>query len=651
MPERKNLYAVLDAVKVSDVLLLVYPLKLDEDYKIDDNFTLNAIFSHCLPTTLHLVRNLSCLPIKKQSDVKKNLKKAVESKFPDEKILTVDNDQQCLQLFNLMVNCKKKSMSYRKQRAQVLAEKFEFEPNNDTPNKGTLKVTGFVRNRSMNVNGLVHITGWGDFQLSEIEFVDDPYTSNEKSKKSNSMDIDAENKLTLKPDISIQETLDTENIPDEMEGEQTFPSTEEIIASQLETKKVTKRVPKGTSEYQAAWIIDDDENADNVDDDNEDEENEEPMDDKFQPVNENSDDEDESDEESCMDDETETMSVNEGNYDEKLNAEEEEKALQKFKEARMEEMFPDEVDTPIDIDARVRFGRYRGLKSFRSSPIDPKENLPKDYSRIFQFQNFQRTKRRIFNEEADAVAENGSFVCMHLKDVPQELVNYFENNRSHPLIVHGLLPFEQKMSVINIVLRKHHLFPEPVKSKETLIFHVGCRRFTASPIYSCHTNGDKHKYERFLRNDTAVVATIYAPITFPPASVVVFKEYSDGTQSLVATGSLLSADPDRIIMKRIRLSGHPFKINKKSAVVRYMFFNREDILWFKPIELRTKYGRKGHIKEPLGTHGHMKCTFDRQLKSEDTVIMNLYKRVYPKWNYENALKPYTNCSESDEMAE
>ena len=34
-----------------------------------------------------------------------------------------------------------------------------------------------------------------------------------------------------------------------------------------------------------------------------------------------------------------------------------------------------------------------------------------------------------------------------------------------------------------------------------------------------------------------------------------------------------------------------------------------------------------------GTHGHMKCVFGSQLKAQDTVLMCLYKRVFPKWTY------------------
>ncbi len=56
--------------------------------------------------------------------------------------------------------------------------------------------------------------------------------------------------------------------------------------------------------------------------------------------------------------------------------------------AREDMDFPDEVDTPLDQEARKRFYKYRGIKSIKNCNWDPYENLPIDYSKIWRFQNF-----------------------------------------------------------------------------------------------------------------------------------------------------------------------------------------------------------------------------------------------------------------------
>merc|ERR1719322_1148660 len=143
---------------------------------------------------------------------------------------------------------------------------------------------------------------------------------------------------------------------------------------------------------------------------------------------------------------------------------------------------------------------------------------------------------------------------------------------------------------------------------------------------------------------------MFAPIMYPPSNVLVFRELASGRQSLVGSGHLVSMDPDRLVIKRVVLSGHPFKVHKRSAVVRFMFFNRADILWFKPVELRTTRGKRGHIKEPLGTHGHMKVTMDSVISQQDTILMSLYKRVYPKWNYDDYVPRFVKRNDQIQLS-
>lgn len=62
-----------------------------------------------------------------------------------------------------------------------------------------------------------------------------------------------------------------------------------------------------------------------------------------------------------------------------------------------------------------------------------------------------------------------------------------------------MLPHEQKMSVINLVLKRFRNArdQQAIPSKERLIIHCGYRRYAAAPIFSQHTAANKHKV-RFI---------------------------------------------------------------------------------------------------------------------------------------------------------
>jgi len=233
-------------------------------------------------------------------------------------------------------------------------------------------------------------------------------------------------------------------------------------------------------------------------------------------------------------------------------------------------------------------------------------------------------------EEGDGpCAAVGQYVTLHIAGVPVTNVDL-----SAPLVVFGMFRYESKLSVVHLNIKRHPLFKEPFAAKEEVEVHIGPRRFVCRPIFSeCTFNADKFKFERFLHESRNVIASIYAPVTFPPAPVLMYKrtQTSEGVSelTLVATGSLHSVNPDRVILKKIVLTGNPFRVHKKRAIVRDMFYFIDDIRWFKPVELRTKLGRVGHIIEPLGTHGYMKCLFDGTVTQADTVMMPLYKRIYP----------------------
>ncbi|MCO5591753.1 hypothetical protein L7F22_045745 [Adiantum nelumboides] len=667
LPTQEELREMEHRRLVADAIAFVTSASNEKDKLVDKGgkLCLSMLRAQGLPLVFGLIQDLVNVPVKRRSDVKKSSSSLFEAEMPEgSKVFCADGAEHYEQVLRYLSSHRLSNPQWRSNRPYLMAQKLEFVPDMQTSEQGTLLVSGYVRGRGLTVNQLVHLTGLGDYQLKQVDILEDPCSLRQGHKLLKDEAMELEKASILCPDPTLQEQLILENIPDPLAGEQTWPTEEELARADEEKQSRLKKIllPKGTSEYQAAWIVDEVDNREDFGEGNPDEKMEGVdfftrggdgvvFDERLSKHEDIL-----SEEDASISDDNNDDGCSEMMMEEELTAESRQAELERLKAAHAADAeFPDEVDTPLEVPARQRFANYRGLKSLRTSTWDPKESLPQEYGRIFSFENFQRTRKNVFTKaaEVDEGRFNGSvalgaYVRLHVKDLSAISASKLLTTYTQmPLIVCGLLQHESKMSVLHFSIKKHESYLEPLRSKDYLVFHIGFRIFRTRPIFSTDDiNMDKHKLERFLHPGRFSVASVFAPISFSPLPLVVFKETGMGERlTLAASGSLKSVDPDRIILKKIVLSGYPQRVQKQRAVIRFMFHNPEDVRWFKPLELWTKYGRRGRIKEPVGTHGAMKCVFDGVLQQRDAACVSLYKRVYPKVIL--VLKAIGHCYEQD----
>lgn len=130
------------------------------------------------------VQGLSGFPPKKQIDARKKLSKMVEKRFPEDKLLLLDTQQESGMLLRQLANQKQRHLAFRDRRAYLFAHVADFVPSEESDLVGTLKISGYVRGRTLNVNSLLHIVGHGDFQMNQIDAPVDPFPLNPRVIKS-----------------------------------------------------------------------------------------------------------------------------------------------------------------------------------------------------------------------------------------------------------------------------------------------------------------------------------------------------------------------------------------------------------------------------------------------------------------------------------
>ncbi|CAF4895490.1 unnamed protein product [Rotaria sp. Silwood1] len=394
-PTVTNLENVLDAAKISDTI--IYVLSSSHGISIEGDYLLDLINVHCLPGNViysiiesndESMSTISSSTSKNSS--LKNLEKYLEKKYSNVKLIPLNNQLDGQRILSKLTQQKLIKTTKLFSRPYLFAQEFSYlDPKSS---KSTLKLSGYLRGIDLSPNDLIYIPNLGTFQLEKIE-------QNRFQRDSDGI-IKINVDKTYESDPNVQQSLafEAEQDPMNIDQEQTWPTKQDI---QLSEHQIKKRVPKGTSQYQAAWIISDDEDNQSQNQQNDfDEDHQDMMTDYADDLQSiKLDQEEHEEEEEEEEEEMDELVMNPNNYDEKTDFEEDKESLKKLKEAKLDEQFPDEVDTPMDVPARVRFQKYRGLKSLRTTKWDSKENLPYDYGRIYQFPNFRAMIKQIQSEQ------------------------------------------------------------------------------------------------------------------------------------------------------------------------------------------------------------------------------------------------------------
>ncbi|KAI0142417.1 DUF663-domain-containing protein [Hypoxylon sp. NC0597] len=647
VPVRRDLTASMDAARIADYVVFVLSSEVEVDAL--GELIIRSIENQGMSTLFTAVQHLDKIqPAKARPDVVKSLASFMTHFHPgQEKIYSLDSRQECSNLMRSLCTTTPKGINWRDQRSWMLVDEIQWP---STENESTV-LTGVVRGKGLKADRLVHVGDWGTFQIEKITAAPlptkkrkDDVMAVEETEAENILEIPGEDQddlAELAPEEVMMGDADMEGNMEEPAKQKGVLLDDHHYFSEEEPEVYTapKKLPKGTSSYQAAWYLDDVSDSESELDDQEmkdvqDENLPAAPEDGMEGIAHRE------PTEAAMSEYPQSEMFIEPNEDDDAEQLEAYRA-RKRDEAEDDKEFPDEIELHPNVLARERLAKYRGLKSLRTSPWNTDEDRPyqpEEWSRLLQISDYQSSRNRSMREALVGGVAPGTRVHVHLRNVPKDLEKSY--NPSRPVTLFSLLRHENKKTSLNFDITHKEDYEKSIKAKEELIVQCGPRRFIINPLFSLsgNTENDVHKYCRYLHPGQSAIATFMGPITWGAVPTLFFKrtipeEGDEGASvplQLVATGTARAPSTARVIAKRVILTGHPYHIHKKVVTIRYMFFNRDDVEWFKALPLWTKRGRAGYIKEALGTHGYFKANFDGRINPQDAVGVSLYKRVWPR---------------------
>ena len=259
-----------------------------------------------------------------------------------------------------------------------------------------------------------------------------------------------------------------------------------------------------------------------------------------------------------------------------------------------------------------------------------------------------RTEFELLDLNSRVLAEGhkaGTYARIVLENVPYEFAATF--NPRYPVIVGGLAPTEDRFGFVQVRIKRHRWHKKILKTNDPLIFSMGWRRFQTLPVYSISDSRTRNRMLKYTPEHMHCFGTFYGPLIAPNSGFCCVQSFSNKNPAfrIAATGVVLNVDESTEIVKKLKLTGHPYKIFKNTAFIRDMFSTSLEIAKFEGASIRTVSGIRGQIKRALAKpEGHFRATFEDKVLMSDIVFLRAWYPVKPHRFY----NPVTNLLENVE---
>jgi len=286
----------------------------------------------------------------------------------------------------------------------------------------------------------------------------------------------------------------------------------------------------------------------------------------------------------------------------------------------------DDENTPGEASSRAASlaAKKEALKrKFDEQYDDPESSKQDFYAEAKEAISAQQALNRAEFADVDAATralvegyQPGSYVRIEINSVPGEMSEHFDPTR--PLVIGGLLSAEEQFGFVQVRIKRHRWHTRTLKTNDPLILSLGWRRFQTVPIYSLDDHSIRMRMLKYTPEHMHCYATFYGPTSAPNTGFCAFNSLEDGSAfRIAATGVVLDIDRSVKIVKKLKLTGVPYKIFKNTAFVKDMFSSALEVAKFEGANLRTVSGIRGQVKKGLPKpDGAFRAAF------EDKVLMS-----------------------------